>query len=109
MPIDYISYAYALAVTAGGVIGYVKAGKTEAFHSLGAGLLFGSILSYGAYQLSENPNNYHVSLGASTVLGGIMGMRFINSGKFMPAGLIASLSLLVILRLGGRAMGLTNK
>ncbi|KAL7641580.1 UNVERIFIED_CONTAM: hypothetical protein RMT77_007453 [Armadillidium vulgare] len=106
MPIDYISYAYALAVTAGGVIGYVKAGSIP---SLGAGLLFGSILSYGAYQLSENPNNYHVSLGASTVLGGIMGMRFINSGKFMPAGLIASLSLLVILRLGGRAMGLTNK
>ena len=59
--------------------------------SLGAGLLFGSVLGYGAYQLSENPANYYLSLGTSSVLGGIMGMRYINSGKFMPPGLIALL------------------
>lgn len=59
--------------------------------SLGAGLLFGSLLGFGAYQMSANPSNYYLTLGTSTVLGGIMGMRFINSGKFMPAGLIAGL------------------
>ncbi|MCL4133819.1 UNVERIFIED_CONTAM: hypothetical protein GTU68_058061, partial [Idotea baltica] len=64
---------------------------TGSIPSLGAGLLFGSILTFGAYQLSQNPNNYYVSLGTSTILGGMMGMRYMNSGKFMPAGLITCL------------------
>lgn len=59
--------------------------------SLGAGLLFGSVLGFGAYQTSQNPNNYYTLLGTSTVLGGVMGARFYNSGKFMPAGLITVL------------------
>lgn len=62
---------------------------TGSVPSLGAGLLFGSVLGFGAYQLSADPNNYYVSLGTSAVLGGVMGMRFLNSGKFMPPGLIA--------------------
>ncbi|XP_042869376.1 transmembrane protein 14C-like isoform X2 [Penaeus japonicus] len=76
--------------------------------SLGAGLLFGSVLGYGAYQLSENPNNYYLTLGTSTALGGLMGMRFLNSGKFMPPGLIAVMSLAMVARLGARAVGLTD-
>ncbi|KAG0713129.1 Transmembrane protein 14C [Chionoecetes opilio] len=76
--------------------------------SLAAGLVFGSLLSFGAYQLSNNPNDYYLTLGTSTVLGGIMGLRFINSGKFMPAGLVAGLSLAMIARLGARAAGLTG-
>ncbi|XP_050733900.1 transmembrane protein 14C-like [Eriocheir sinensis] len=105
MGVDYLSFGYAAAVTVGGIVGYVKAGSIP---SLGAGLLFGSLLGFGAYQLSENPNNYYLTLGTSTVLGGIMGMRFLNSGKFMPAGLIAGLSLAMIGRLGARAAGLTG-
>ncbi|XP_047498177.1 transmembrane protein 14C-like [Penaeus chinensis] len=105
MGADYISYAYASAVALGGIIGYAKAGSIP---SLGAGLLFGSVLGYGAYQLSENPNNYYLTLGTSTALGGLMGMRFINSGKFMPPGLIAVMSLAMVARLGARAVGLTD-
>merc|ERR1712198_280836 len=105
MGADLISYAYAATVAAGGVIGYVKAGSVP---SLGAGLLFGSILGYGAHQLSENPNNYYLTLGTSTLLGGMMGMRYMNSGKFMPPGLVAVLSLAMVVRLGSRAAGLTN-
>ncbi|KAK3873813.1 hypothetical protein Pcinc_017154 [Petrolisthes cinctipes] len=105
MGVDYISYAYAAAVAVGGVVGYVKAGSVP---SLGAGLLFGSVLGFGAYQLSGDPNNYYVSLGTSAVLGGVMGMRFINSGKFMPPGLIAVMSLAMVARLGARAAGLTS-
>ncbi|CAG2067061.1 unnamed protein product, partial [Timema podura] len=56
--------------------------------SLGAGLLFGSLLGLGAYQTTQNPNNYYLLLGTSSILGGIMGARFYNSGKIMPAGLI---------------------
>ncbi|XP_027229304.1 transmembrane protein 14C [Penaeus vannamei] len=105
MGADYISYAYASAVALGGIIGYAKAGSIP---SLGAGLLFGSVLGYGAYQLSENPNNYYLTLGTSTALGGLMGMRFLNSGKFMPPGLIAVMSLAMVARLGARAVGLTD-
>ncbi|CAL4064936.1 unnamed protein product [Meganyctiphanes norvegica] len=105
MGVDIISYAYAATVAAGGVMGFVKAGSVP---SLGAGLLFGSVLGYGAYQLSENPNNYYLTLGTSTLLGGMMGMRYMNSGKFMPPGLVAIMSLGMVLRLGSRAAGLTN-
>ncbi|KAG1682997.1 Transmembrane protein 14C [Nymphon striatum] len=101
MGIDLIASGYAAMVAAGGIIGYMKAGSTA---SLGAGLLFGSLLGLGAYQLSQNPNNYYVTLGTSTILAGVMGSRFYNSGKFMPAGLIAILSAGMILRLGYRAM-----
>ncbi|XP_054274926.1 transmembrane protein 14C-like [Macrosteles quadrilineatus] len=103
MAIDYISFAYAASVAAGGIIGYVKAGSIP---SLGAGLLFGSVLGFGAYQTSQNPNNYYTLLGTSTVLGGVMGARFYNSGRFMPAGLITVLSVMMICRLGVRALGL---
>ncbi|KAF2348799.1 Poly(ADP-ribose) polymerase catalytic domain [Trinorchestia longiramus] len=99
---DVIGYAYALTVTVGGAIGYLKAGSLP---SLGAGLLFGTALCYGAYQISENPRNYQFSLGTSILLGAFMGARFYNSGKFMPAGLIATLSVLNAGRLGARAMG----
>ncbi|XP_045582124.1 transmembrane protein 14C [Procambarus clarkii] len=105
MVVDYISYAYAAVVAVGGVVGYVKAGSVP---SLGAGLLFGSLLGYGAYQMSANPANYYLTLGTSTVLGGMMGMRYLNSGKFMPPGLIAVISLAMVARLGARAVGLTN-
>lgn len=58
--------------------------------SLGMGLLFGSLIGLGAYQTSNNPNNYYVALGTSVALAGFMGKRFLDSGKIMPAGLIAA-------------------
>ncbi|KAJ6664538.1 hypothetical protein lerEdw1_007195 [Lerista edwardsae] len=79
--------------------------------SLAAGLLFGGLAGVGAYQLSQDPKNIWLSLNnatlasvfqlvASGTLAGVMGMRFYNSGKFMPAGLIAGASLLMVGRLG---------
>lgn len=62
---------------------------SDSIPSLGAGLLFGSILGYGAFQTSQDPQNYSVILGSSAALGGMMGVRYYNSGKIMPAGLIA--------------------
>ncbi|XP_055382460.1 transmembrane protein 14 homolog [Condylostylus longicornis] len=89
MPADLIGYLYAATVAAGGIIGYTKAGSIP---SLGAGLIFGSILGYGAHLNSQEPPRPLLQLGTSLVLAGIMGSRFANSGKFMPAGLICIIS-----------------
>ncbi|XP_074127623.1 transmembrane protein 14C-like isoform X1 [Sminthopsis crassicaudata] len=86
MALDWIGFGYAALVASGGIIGYAKAGSVP---SLAAGLLFGGLAGLGAYQLSQDPKNIWVSLVASGTLTGIMGMRFYNSGKFMPAGLIS--------------------
>ncbi|KAI9558086.1 hypothetical protein GHT06_014839 [Daphnia sinensis] len=102
---DFLTYGYAALVATGGIIGYVKAGSIP---SLGMGLLFGSLIGLGAYQTSNNPNNYYTALGTSIALGGFMGKRFLDSGKMMPAGLIAAVSLLMVARFGARALGLVS-
>ncbi|XP_024103777.3 transmembrane protein 14C isoform X1 [Pongo abelii] len=86
VPLHWFGFGYAALVASGGIIGYAKAGSVP---SLAAGLLFGSLASLGAYQLSQDPRNVWVFLATSGTLAGIMGMRFYHSGKFMPAGLIA--------------------
>lgn len=70
--------------------------------SLAAGLVFGAAASFGAFQTSQNPRNFHVALITSGVLLTVMGMRFYSSGKFMPAGLMTALSLLQFGRMGSR-------
>ncbi|XP_040921801.1 transmembrane protein 14C [Toxotes jaculatrix] len=97
MSVDWVGYGYAALVASGGVIGYVKAGSIP---SLAAGLLFGGLAGFGAYQMSKDPNNVWVSLATSGALTGIMGKRFYGSRKFMPAGLMAGASLLMVGKLG---------
>ncbi|XP_011164371.1 transmembrane protein 14C [Solenopsis invicta] len=95
MPLDFTAFAYATMVAAGGVTGYVRSNSVI---SLAAGLIFGSALGVGAYQVSQDPTNIGVFLGTSVVLGGMMGYRFYNSGKIMPPGLIALVSTLMVIR-----------
>uniref|UniRef100_A0A8C7I7M2 Transmembrane protein 14C n=1 Tax=Oncorhynchus kisutch TaxID=8019 RepID=A0A8C7I7M2_ONCKI len=82
---DWIGYSYAALVSAGGIMGYVKAGSVT---SLVAGLFFGFLAGLGAYLMSQNPKDVRLSLGTSGTLAIVMGMRFLNSWKFMPAGLM---------------------
>jgi uncharacterized membrane protein (UPF0136 family) len=82
-------------VTLGGAIGYVKAGSLP---SLIAGLTFGGFAAYAASRVSANPKNVEMALIVSCTLLVIMGIRFYNSGKFMPAGLVSVLSLLSAVR-----------
>ncbi|KAM6900767.1 transmembrane protein 14C isoform 1-T2 [Xenentodon cancila] len=96
MSVDWVGYGYATLVASGGVIGYVKAGSVP---SLAAGLLFGGVAGFGAYQISNDPNNVWVSLATSGALTGVMGKRFYGSRKFMPAGLMAGASLLMVAKL----------
>ncbi|KAL1248898.1 hypothetical protein QQF64_022216 [Cirrhinus molitorella] len=97
MAVDWAGYGYAALVASGGVIGYVKAGSVP---SLAAGLLFGGLAGFGAYQTSQDPQNIWVSLAASGTLTAIMGKRFYNSRKIIPAGLIAGASILMLAKLG---------
>nr|XP_045004340.1 transmembrane protein 14C-like [Jaculus jaculus] len=97
VPLHYFGFGYAALVATGGFIGYAKAGSVP---SLAAGLLFGSLTALGVYQLSQETRNVWVFLATSGTLAGIMEMQFYNSGKFMPAGLIAGASLLMVAKLG---------
>ncbi|XP_029313111.1 transmembrane protein 14C [Cottoperca gobio] len=97
MSTDWVGYGYASLVASGGIIGYVKAGSVP---SLAAGLLFGSLAGFGAYQISNDPKNVWVSLVTSGALTGVMGKRFYGSRKFMPAGLVAGASILMVGKLG---------
>lgn len=76
--------------------------------SLGAGLIFGSALAIGAMQASQSPPQYAVQTWASAILAGMMGYRFYNSGKVMPAGVICALSLISLARIGMKCTGLID-
>lgn len=67
--------------------------------SLAAGLVFGGALTYGAYQMSGQPPNYVPQLVTSSILAGVMGYRFYNSGKIMPAGMVCILSVAIIAKI----------
>ncbi|KAI7805236.1 transmembrane protein 14A [Triplophysa rosa] len=96
MAVDWLGFAYAAAIALGGFMGYKRKGSVM---SLIAGLFFGSVSAYGAYRISFDPHDYWPSLIASGALAVVMGMRFRKSGKLMPAGIMAGLSLLMVLRL----------
>lgn len=91
MAVDQIGLCYAAVVSVGGIIGFIKAGSGM---SLAAGLLFGLLAAVGAYL-----NNTWLSLGTSGTLSVVMGLRFINSWKFMPAGLMTLISVLMLLKI----------
>ncbi|XP_018564533.1 transmembrane protein 14C-like [Anoplophora glabripennis] len=100
MSADIPGYIFAGAVAAGGILGYYKARSVP---SLAAGLVFGGILFYGAHEVSKNPENYCVQLAASSILGGVMGYRYYNKKKFMPAGAVFLASVAMIFRILAKA------
>ncbi|ETN81332.1 transmembrane protein 14C [Necator americanus] len=75
---------YAGLLVVGGVVGYLKAGSVP---SLIAGAGSGAIVA--AFTFMDLPYKTLAVAGVSGVLSYIMGMRFANSHKIMPAGLIA--------------------
>ncbi|KFV43009.1 Transmembrane protein 14A, partial [Gavia stellata] len=94
--IDWIGFAYAALLAGEITLEWFLAGSKI---SLAAGLTFGSVAGYGAYCVTRDPRNVKISLFSAFLLTIIMGMRFKRSKKLMPAGLVACLSLLMILRL----------
>jgi len=86
---------FGLLTIVGGVIGYVKAGSAA---SIVAGALAGIALIVGAYQLPE-----HLAVGllitglVSIALAGKFVPDFMKTGKVMPAGLMAILSVIGVI------------
>jgi uncharacterized membrane protein (UPF0136 family) len=115
MPVDFLGFAYAATVAAGGIFGYVKACKkcvliicelqnfmkfviTASVPSLAAGLAFGAIIGYGSFLTSQDVPRPLLLCGSSGVLLAIMGNKFMKTGKMMPPGFIAIISGAVLLR-----------
>jgi len=101
MPADVLGYAYAAVVTLGGVIGYFKAGSEA---SLISGIVFGGLMALAVSRTSFNSRDVISALVVCSTLLVVMGWRFAQSGKFMPAGLVSLLSLGMVIRYGMRLL-----
>jgi uncharacterized membrane protein (UPF0136 family) len=86
---------YAVLLAVGGIIGYVKAGSKP---SLIAGLA-SALLSLIALGVSIASPTWGMAIGAvlAALLAAFFGRRYlVTTRKFMPAGLLAAVSLIVL-------------
>jgi uncharacterized membrane protein (UPF0136 family) len=84
-------YIYGILLIIGGGIGYIKAGSVP---SLVAGLICGFIALFMGYRYSWTYAPY-VAFILAIVLIFMMGRRYLNTRKAMPALLIVVMSLIV--------------
>ncbi|WVR04550.1 hypothetical protein IAU60_001557 [Kwoniella sp. DSM 27419] len=91
---DYLGYAYAALLALGGLMGFRKG----SIMSLVAGGGSGLVAAYGANRVSKNPYDVQTSFYTAGLLFALMLWRFVKSGKVMPAGLVAVISLSMAIR-----------
>lgn len=90
MAIIYSNTIYALLVLIGGVIGFVKSGSTA---SIVMGSIFGLLLLLSSFLIHKKLVwGLYLSILLTAFLALFFGYRFMNSYKFMPAGLMCILS-----------------
>ncbi|KAL9442059.1 hypothetical protein AB3S75_020546 [Citrus x aurantiifolia] len=88
-----LTLGYAALVGVGGLMGYLKSGSQK---SLLAGGVSASLLYYVYTQLPTKPVlASSIGLGLSAALLGVMGSRFMKSGKVFPAGVVSLISLVM--------------
>jgi uncharacterized membrane protein (UPF0136 family) len=83
---------FGIFVFVGGLVGFVSSGSIISF---AFGLAFGLLLAISAYLMSDNKTEdlgYLISLLLLGALGIVMSYRYTLAFKFMPAGLVALLS-----------------
>ncbi|KAL5548342.1 hypothetical protein UlMin_003573 [Ulmus minor] len=90
---------YGLILVAGGAIGYLKKGSTA---SLAGGLGTGFVLILAGYlslKAFEKRTNSYLALILQTVCAAmltvVMGQRYVQTSKIMPAGVVAAISALM--------------
>src|SRR5437762_2801317 len=90
-----IVWVYGMLVLIGGVIGWVKAKSKP---SLISGIAFGVALIVVGIGVDQGHSmEVWLAGGLAGLLAAIMGLRFAKTRKFMPAGLVAVLSVVVAL------------
>ncbi len=89
---------YGIMLAGGGYMGYAKAGSKA---SLIAGASFGVVALLAAGISKFGPTKPGLIFGAvaSVAVMGVMISRFVETKKFMPAGMTAVLSLIVLVML----------
>jgi uncharacterized membrane protein (UPF0136 family) len=90
-PMKGFTYLYALALFAAGLTAYLKRGSTK---SLTFSVAAAALLLVGA-SLMGHPTSRSgtwLALATCATLAGAMGWRAKESGKFIPAGLVAAVS-----------------
>lgn len=84
---------YAVLLAAGGMIGYRKA---QSKPSLIAGLASGGLGILAAVLVGFSPVGAYLGLALAIAMAAFFGKRFAKGRKFMPAGLLAILSVVVL-------------
>lgn len=67
-----------------------------------AGTVAGTLLGLGARTVSMDPRSCHLIVAVSAVLTLVMGARFVRTSKVFPAGIVAAISLIALVRYGSR-------
>ncbi|CAI9088427.1 OLC1v1022747C2 [Oldenlandia corymbosa var. corymbosa] len=87
---------YGLILVAGGVFGYLKKGSTASLAGgagTGLALIFAGYLSLQAYHKRKNSYlAFILETVFAAALTWVMGQRYLQTSKVMPAGMIAGMS-----------------
>ncbi|KAJ2360669.1 hypothetical protein IW150_007437 [Coemansia sp. RSA 2607] len=96
MVADTLGLSFGALVLLGGVIGFIKSNSGA---SLISGLVFGALIAVTTQYAASNAKAFNLLPAVvCLVLCLVMGNRFLNSKKFMPAGMVSLLSLLMFVR-----------
>ncbi|XP_006657766.1 protein FATTY ACID EXPORT 6-like [Oryza brachyantha] len=98
----YVTIPYGVAVLGGGVAGYLKRGSKASLAAgagFGGALILAGALSAWAFARGHSGNLFATVLQTvcAVALTVVMGIRYIKTRKVMPAGIIATISALVLI------------
>ena len=110
--VPYLSFTYGALLVLGGAMGASKGSTASLVAGGGSGLaivatealLAGGVAAGGARTVVEA-----VQLTLAGALAYVMGQRFARSGKFMPAGMVATLSAALAVAYAARLAGAGGK